>query len=366
MTNLKHAVIGAGGGGQVMAAHLAMNGVHVNLFEHPDFSHIIQPIKDQGGIYLTGVLGRYFAKLDKVTTDMGEAVGDAEVVHVVVPAFAQERFFELLVPKLRDGTIIILHPGYLGSLPLYRMIEERGTLSNCVVAEAQTMLYNSRNKDLAHAWTFGIKKFVQLSAFPAINTDVALDAINSVLPYFVPSTNILEAFLNNIALVLHPAPSLLNTGLIESTKGNFRYHWDGCTESIARVEEGVDRERMMVIQSLGYDAISTKDWLINFYSHYGAKGESLREVVLNCSNYKDGATPSNMKFTYISQDVPYGIMPMISLASCLGIDVPITKTIASLACYVNDTDYWSEARTMEKLQISRMNKSQLNEYLYSG
>jgi opine dehydrogenase len=366
MSAMKHAVVGAGGGGQVMAAHLVKNGVHVNLYEHPDFKHVVDPIIEQGGIYLTGVLGRYFAKLDIVSTDIEEAISDVGVVHIIVPAFAQEKFFTLLVPKLRDGTIIILHPGYFGSFSLARMIDARGSLSNCVVAEAQTMLYNSRNKDLAHAWAFGIKKFVQLSAFPANRTKVALDAINSALPYYVAATTVVETFLNNVAIVFHPSGSVMNTGLIELTKGNFKYYWDGMTESVARVTEGVDNERMKVVQALGYEPISSKDWLINFYSQYGAKGDSLREVMRNCDNYKDGATPSNMKFTYVSQDVPYGIMPMISLASRLGVDVPITKTIANLACYINSTDYWSEARTIEKLQIDPGNKSQFDEYLYSG
>lgn len=366
MSAIKHAVFGAGGGGQVMAAHLAMNGVRVNLYEHPDFRNVIDPINEQGGIYLTGVLGRYFAKLDIVTTDIEEAVNDVGVIHMVVPAFAQEKFYKLLVPKLRDGTIIILHPGYLGSFLLARMINEKGSLSNCIVAEAQTMLYNSRNKDLAHAWAFGIKKFVQLSAFPANRTKVALDAINSALPYYVESTNVLETFLNNVAIVFHPSGSVLNTGMIELTKGNFKYYWDGMTESVARVTEYVDEERMKVVKALGYNPISSKQWLINFYSHYGAKGNTLREVMQNCSNYKDGATPSNMKFTYVSQDVPYGIMPVISLASSLGIEVPISKTIANLACYINNTDYWSEARTIEKLHIDPRNKSKFDEYLFSG
>jgi opine dehydrogenase len=365
-SNPKQAVIGAGGGGQVMAAHLLMNGASVNLYEHPDFQHVIEPIIEQGGIYLTGVLGRYFAQLDLVTTDMGEALHDAEIVHIVIPAFAQEKIFELLVPNLRDGTVIILHPGYLGSILLSKMIDQSSSLGNCVVAEAQTMLYNSRNKDLGHAWAFGIKKYVQLSAFPAKNTEIALKSINSALPYYVASMDVLEAFLNNIAIVFHPAPSVLNTGLIESTNGNFRYYWDGVTDSVARVTEGVDQERLNVMRELGYQPISSKEWLINFYEHYGAKGKNLREVMLNCSNYEKGATPSNMKFTYVSQDVPYGIMLMIKLAAQLGVKVPISETIANLACYINDTNYWDEARTIEDLGLANLTSTEMKKYLQSG
>lgn len=365
-SNVKHAVLGAGGGGQVMAAHLTMNGVSVNLYEYPDFKHVVDPIVEQGGIYLTGVLGRYFARLNTVTTDMEQAISDVEVIHIVVPAFAQKKIFQLLVPRLRDNVTIVLHPGYLGSIVLGEMIKTQTSLKNVQIAEAQTMLYNSRNKDLGHAWAFGYKKSVQLSAFPARDTDKVLEKINAVLPYYKPAKNVLEAFLNNIAVVFHPAPSVLNTGLIEMTRGNFRYYWDGVTESVAGVTEAVDRERLSIVESFDLEPISSKDWLIRFYPHYGAGGNTLREVLLSCSNYQHGATPSHMKFTYISQDVPYGIMLMISAAEYLGIDTPVSKTVANLACYINHVDYWAEARTLSRLNLDTLDKERLARYLNEG
>ena len=159
-TKKKYAILGAGGGGQVMAAHLTMMGYDVNLYEHPDYKHVIDPVLEQDGIYLTGVLGRYFARPHMVTTDIKEAVRDVDIIVMVVPAFAQPFFFEGLIPVLQDGQIIIIQPGYLGSLMLSGLLRERN-VKKVLVGEAQTMLYNSRNKGPAHAWTFGIKKVVQ-------------------------------------------------------------------------------------------------------------------------------------------------------------------------------------------------------------
>ena len=45
--DVKFAVLG---GGQVMAAHLAMEGFKVNPYEHPNFRNIIDPVIEQGGI----------------------------------------------------------------------------------------------------------------------------------------------------------------------------------------------------------------------------------------------------------------------------------------------------------------------------
>lgn len=359
----KFAILGAGGGGQVMAAHLDMLDFEVNLYEHPDFKHVIDPIIEQGGIYLTGELGRHFARLNKVTTDIKEAVEGVNIINIVIPAFGHVAFFEKLAPVLEKGQVVIMHPGYLGSIVLAKMLREKNLNKEVILAEAQTMLYNARNKEPAHAWCFGIKKEVQLAAFPGKYTQNAVEAINTAFPQFVSAKHVFETFLNNISIVFHPAPSSLNAGWIESTKGNFRYYWDGATESVARFMESIDEERMNVAEAMGLDRVSCKEWLVKMYSQYGAKGNSLREVLLSCQNYQTGATPSHLKFTYLSQDVPYGLIPMTSLGDKLNVPTPRSNLTAQMACYLNQTDYWAESRTLEKLGLLEMDKSELLEFL---
>ena len=48
------AVIGAGNGGFAMAGDLTLAGYGINLFELPEFEHNILPVKDSGGIEITG------------------------------------------------------------------------------------------------------------------------------------------------------------------------------------------------------------------------------------------------------------------------------------------------------------------------
>ncbi len=362
----RFAILGAGGGGQVMAADLTLKGFQVNLYEHPSFRQTIDPIIHQGGIYLTGVLGRYFARLNKVTTDIREAIDGVDIINIIVPAFAHRILCQELAPVLSDGQMVIFHPGYLGSILLSRMLTEVNPDIKVILAEAQTMLYNSRNKEPAHAWAFGIKKNLQLAAYPGKHTQKVVEAINIAFPQFVPARDIMETFLNNISLVFHPAPTLLNAGRVESTKGNFKYYWDGATDSVARLMESIDEERISIIKKLRLKSDYCKDWLKIMYSQYGAKGNTLREVLLNCSNYETGATPSSLKFTYISQDVPYGLVPMINFAEHIGLELPIAKTIVQLACYINRTDYWAEGYTMETLGMQKMDINEIIAFLHEG
>ena len=80
------AVLGAGNGGQVIAAYLKLKGKHVTLFDR--FPQVLEPIRARGGIQLEGVAETGFAKLDLICEDVAQAVKGAEVIFVVLPAFA--------------------------------------------------------------------------------------------------------------------------------------------------------------------------------------------------------------------------------------------------------------------------------------
>src|SRR4051794_31404834 len=111
------AVLGAGNGGQCMAADLALAGHEVVLAELPEFAERLEPVRATGEITLTGI-GRTGTARVSVTYDVAEAVGRAELVNLVVPAYGQRRFFEELVEHLRDGQVVVLWAGDFGSLEL--------------------------------------------------------------------------------------------------------------------------------------------------------------------------------------------------------------------------------------------------------
>src|SRR5512137_3023502 len=83
----KITIIGAGHGGKAMAAHLALMGFQVSLYNRT-FDHI-SIIKKRGGIELENAAGLSgFGKLKQVTSNMGDALKRAQVVMVVVPSSA--------------------------------------------------------------------------------------------------------------------------------------------------------------------------------------------------------------------------------------------------------------------------------------
>ena len=106
-----YTVIGAGNGGKAMAAHLALMGLDVTLYNRT-YEHI-ELIAERRGIDLTdsesGPHG--FGKLKLVTSDIQAATKGAEVIMVVVPSSAHAEIARLVAKHLEDGQFVILHPG---------------------------------------------------------------------------------------------------------------------------------------------------------------------------------------------------------------------------------------------------------------
>ena len=135
----KIAVLSAGNGGQALAADLALRGHDVALYDLPRFAPVIEAIRRRGNTIelqnkITGT-----ATIRLVTTDIAEALDGAEVVYFTAPSYGQKAFFDLAVPALSDGQVIVLMPGNYGTLALKAALREAG--KDVLVAETDNLPY---------------------------------------------------------------------------------------------------------------------------------------------------------------------------------------------------------------------------------
>ncbi len=92
------AVIGAGNGGQAMSAYLALKGCKVNLYNRNPMR--IEAIREIGGIYLSGIC-EGFGFLNKITTNIVDAIEDVELIMIVKPAIAHRSLTKKMSKFLR-------------------------------------------------------------------------------------------------------------------------------------------------------------------------------------------------------------------------------------------------------------------------
>lgn len=359
-----YTVIGAGHGGKAMAAHLALMGFNVNLYNRT-FEHI-SVIQRRGGIELDapeGVL-HGFGKLKVVTSDINEALRDAQVIMVVVPSSAHADVAKSMAPYLKDGQIIILHPGRTcGAIEFAKTLKEGGCSAAVTISEAETFIYASRSDGPAQARIFRVKEAVPLAALPATSTQTVLDAIQPAYPQFIDGINVLHTGLNNMGAIFHPALTLLNMGWIEATHGDYQFYIDGVTPSVARVLEVLDRERVTVASALGIRARTSLEWL---KLAYDSEGLDLLEAIHNQPGYYGIKAPPTLNHRYIFEDVPMSLVPIASLGMRYGVSVHGMESMIRIGSIIHKTDYWRRGRTVEKLGLSNWSISELTRYVDEG
>jgi opine dehydrogenase len=360
----RYTVIGAGHGGKAMAAHLALEGFPVVLYNRTPEN--VAAIKARGGIDLESYEGgpRGFGRLALVTSDMGEALEGSEVIMVVVPSTAHTDIARAAAAHLRDGQIVVLHPGRTGgALEFCKTLRGNGCAADVTVAEAETLVYASRSDGPAQARIFRIKEAVPVAALPATRTQRVLEALSSAYPQFIDGVSVLHTGLNNMGAIFHPALTLLNAGRIESTRGKFQFYIDGVTPSVALLLEALDRERVTVAAALGIRARTALEWL---KMAYDATGLTLHEAIHNQPGYYGIQAPATLNHRYITEDVPMSLVPIAALGQRYGVSVRGVDSIIRLACIVHRTDYWRRGRTLDKLDIEQLSVEEVTRYVMEG
>ena len=116
MPNASVTILGGGNTAFATAASLTLRGFEVTLFEIEGFEASLDPVSRSGIIHLLGEYGQGPAKIRCLTTDIEEALAAAEMVLLIVPAYAHKPFAEVCAPHLNSRHTVVVMPGTLGAL----------------------------------------------------------------------------------------------------------------------------------------------------------------------------------------------------------------------------------------------------------
>lgn len=342
------AVIGAGNGGQAMAGHLSILGHNIRLFNRGE--ERLWGIRSIGGIELSGAVNG-FGKISVATNSIKEAIDGVEFIMIVVPANAHRLIAEEIAPFLIDGQIIILHPGRtMGALEFKQVLVQKNVFADVIVAEAQTFIYACRTIGPGQSHIFSIKQSIPVASIRAHLIPSMLKKLRLIYPQFVPGDNVFKTSFDNIGSIFHPAISILNAGWIEDNH-DFKFYHDGVTESVARILEFVDDERIAVAAGLGIRALSAKEWL---YLAYSVSSDSLHGAMRKNPGYREIMAPKTLNMRYIEEDVPCSLVPIASVGKMLGVPTPTIDALIHLASLINSKEYFKEGRNVDRLGISGM------------
>jgi len=358
-------VIGAGNGGVTAAYHFSKLGHEVCIYDQPAFDTQIQAIKQSGGIKAlenaddVSLIFDGFEPISKVTTKIEEAVAFSNTLVMIVPAFAQEPLFELMLPYLTNDHLLLSMPGNYGSLVLNKLKANKGyTDLNVTFVDATTIPWACRVFDPGEVGIMGIKKFIYAGVYPKAQTKTALENINGFFPIEVrPLGNVVEAGLENINFGGHPLITTLNMGLLETFEGQFNYYSDCVSPSTDKVSAVMEIERLSIGKGLGLDLVPELDMMNALYGTCAASVFEFNKT--SVTHGKIHSAPNSSKSRYITEDVPNILVPCYEFSKLLSIEVPIIESCIRIASAYNETDYFMEGRTLEKMGLSGLTLSEI-------
>ncbi|MFD1037264.1 NAD/NADP octopine/nopaline dehydrogenase family protein [Virgibacillus byunsanensis] len=364
----KICVIGAGNGGLAAAADLTIRGNKVTLFELPEFEHTLTDIKKIGGLYLetmesSNLLGGY-ANLYKITNKIEDALEESEIVLIIVPAFAHRRIAEVCAKHLKREHIVVLAPSNMGgSIEFYNSIIENGGEKDVIISEFECMMYACRKIKSDTVYIRGYKYNLGFSTFPSSQTDKVFNKVKNIYPEIIKRNNVLETGMSNCNPILHVPILLFNLSLIDNKINTLMYH-EAFTNSIGNIITRLDEERCSLNNTTkDINLVSLKNVIKCWYSHQGARGTSFVEIVGKNPIYYASKLPSSLNHRYITEDVPFGLIPMLSFLKKFEGKSRNIQSLVDLVCVTTGNDYYQNARTIGTLKLEGMSKKEIISYV---
>ncbi|MGL4606593.1 MAG: NAD/NADP octopine/nopaline dehydrogenase family protein [Eubacteriaceae bacterium] len=390
------AVLGAGGVGKAIAGDCALGGAKVRICDLPPFSDKTLVNIERVGIKfygeqvnLFGFEREGFAKMDKVTTDVAEAVKGAGIIVVATPTFGHKPFFERLIPCLEDGQVIHIFPDNYGTLLLRKMMREAGCKAKVIIGGWSSSTYGSRVDIPGGVITHKIRVYYRAitlrgAAMPACDTDAFIES-SKYLPSMdavtygegaVAGDTVLDTGFSNVNPVLHCPGAILGVSTMENfgtifgeDKYKFSIYSHAYCPSISQVQYTFYKEECALADTLGVGIQGYEKE--HFFSRENVLGQEYMGLdYLIPFDKQDpiqyGTGPFDMNNRYITEDIPVGCFVYQQLGDVFGVDTPVVDSMIYLANAIHGRDLTDGGYTLEYIGIDGMNKDQLNTYLRTG
>src|SRR5262249_12531345 len=136
-------VLGGGNGSFAAAGDFALQGHEIRLWRR-DARQVAAHQAQGSRILVKDVNGRHDAGLALVTTEIAQAMRDAELILCPAPAFALADIAKQVAQHLRDGQVVFLPPATFGSMIFARAANDAGNRADVSFAETGTLPWLTR------------------------------------------------------------------------------------------------------------------------------------------------------------------------------------------------------------------------------
>ena len=318
---MKFAILGIGKTGQTMACYLLSKGQEVVLWDRNPKK--VDKIRTDG-IEITGILnGRFCPRAEQ---DIETAIKDANYILVMTTSGGHLPISRMLSGKLPQGGRILIFNGNWGALEFYGTLHNECCEKGVLIGETGGMPILSDSSETGRCVLTKIKNTVATATIPASNVQVMLQEVGRIYPFLVPCSNVIETSINNTNPILHAPITLFNISRIEN-KEDYSFYGTAASRSILHYAEQADKERMEIAKKAGAKGQSALEILNGFWTD---QYDNLYDAIKNNQTYIRGKGPTSLEYRYVTEDIPFGIAPLVQLAQQFQVHAPRLCTMLEM------------------------------------
>ena len=340
-------VVGSGNAGLIHAAKIYEKGFPVGVLKTSDYGNMdffnrIAQNNEYEVVDLTNNCHKFTGHMQFITRDVKKAIDFADIIMVMTTTSQHEDVARLIAPYVRDGQLIVLCPGYMGSLIFKKYIHK-----DVVYSEWETTAFNGRIVDGSYVRITFYNPRNAISVLPVAKADEVLNKLGQLFDntrYL--RKHILESALHNPNMIVHPIGILFSASRIEHSGGEFWMYREAFTPSVVRVIQAFDKRKNEILKAFGCEPLdyfeaakwrNEEDLSIPAMDVFRSFGESSNKG------------PSFIDHRYLNEDVPMGLGLYISIGKVLGHDTSIQESIMTLASALLGKDLKSQSRSIKYL-----------------
>lgn len=357
--------------GHATAADLSLSGQDVTILDMPGNESNFEEIREQGGIVVTGnpeamSSGKIgFAEITNCTTDPEEALAGADLVIIDAPIHEIEEWVAHIVPYVEDNAILhFTYYGYWPALRIHPILKGAGK-ENVTVTECPSAIWLPQGGRGSFEFA-RMRPEIPLSAFPANRSAAAFQILGNLFPAFVPAKDVIETNFMNLNMIWHASIALLNVARFDRVKASGEdmasFYSSGVTESTSLIAEAQDNEREAVCNAYEVPYRSLMELEDRFFNVTGETVyEVQRETVKNI-----GLHPVEAWKLWTAWDIPFAIVPFISLAELAGIEMPVNRSLVDIFGVLHGKNFWEEGLTLNRLGLEGKDPEGVIKYVHDG
>jgi opine dehydrogenase len=313
----------------------------------------LAPIARHGGLQVAGLLRNGFAAID-VVVDARHYADEADVI-VVATRLREHPAVRSYLSESGARAGVILVPGGVGGSFAF------GGLPTAFVAELPGFPLLA-DYDGEHTLTVrAVKRGLPVSVLPGGAGTKASSVLRDLGLDVSLTASVLETSLANTNVLIHPPLVLINWSRVE-TGSPFNFYREGLTSAGASLIDRVDAERQTVATAYGIAAVPLSQLLLRFYADQGMYGSNVAELLGTFPPFASTSGPNSPTHRYLTDDVPFGLVPLAALAGAAGIGVPTIDALIKVLCVLCDVDFRASGRSLKEMGLDGLDAAHIIAY----